>query len=61
MSMEERAVQLYSERAAASSDDTEKALYAWLAEWEKGHLRLLSRIDQDLKEAIWYDNSFWLF
>lgn len=61
MAMEERAVKLYSQRAAASTDDAEKALYEWLAEWEKGHFRLLSQIDQDLKEAIWFDRNFWPF
>ena len=61
MLMEERAIKLYSERAAASTDENEKAIYEWLSEWEQGHLRLLSRMDQDLKEEIWNDNNFWPF
>jgi rubrerythrin len=61
MLMEERAIKLYSERAAASTDENEKAIYEWLSEWEQGHLRLLSSMDQDLKEEIWNDNNFWPF
>ena len=61
MLMEERAIKLYSERAAESTDENEKAIYEWLSEWEQGHLRLLSSMDQDLKEEIWNDNSFWPF
>lgn len=61
MLMEERAVKLYSDRAAATSDDQEKALYQWLTDWEKGHLAFLSNLDQELKTAIWNDNQFWPF
>ncbi len=61
MLMEERSVKLYSERAEASTDENEKAIYEWLSEWEQGHLRLLSSMDQDLKEEIWNDNNFWPF
>ena len=61
MAMEQRAIKLYANRAATTADADERALYEWLAEWEKGHLQLLSNIDQDLKETIWFDNSFWPF
>lgn len=61
MLMEERAVKLYGERAAATGDDQEKALYQWLTDWEKGHLAFLSNLDQELKTAIWNDNQFWPF
>ena len=61
MLMEERAVRLYGDRAAATGDDQEKALYQWLTDWEKGHLAFLSNLDQELKTAIWNDNQFWPF
>jgi len=61
MLMEERAVKLYGDRAAATGDDQEKALYLWLTEWEKGHLAFLSDLDQTLKESIWNDNQYWPF
>jgi rubrerythrin len=61
MSMEERAVKLYSDRAAAATDPNEKALYNWLAKWETQHLNFLADIDRELTEDIWYDQSFWPF
>ena len=61
MSMEEKAIKLYSGRAAESDDPNEKALYQWLADWERQHLHFLSEIDKELTEQIWYDNSFWPF
>jgi rubrerythrin len=61
MSMEERAVRLYTERAVSATDPEEKALYQWLAEWERSHLELLAEIDRGLTERIWFDNQFWPF
>ena len=61
MSMEESAIKLYSGRAAATTDPNEKALYNWLAEWERQHLDFLADIDRELREDIWYDQSFWPF
>ncbi len=61
MSMEENAIKLYSERAAAATDPNEKALYDWLAKWETQHLSFLADIDRDLTEDIWYDQQFWPF
>ena len=61
MLMEERAIALYSERAAATADEQEKALYTWLADWEREHLAFLADIDADVKGKIWDDNSFWPF
>lgn len=61
MSMEENAIKLYSRRSAEADDPNEKALYQWLADWEKQHLLFLSEIDKEITEQIWYDNSFWPF
>ncbi len=61
MLMEERAVNLYGQRAETTDDAQEKALYTWLAGWEKGHLSFLADLDQELKEVIWNDNQFWPF
>ncbi len=61
MLMEERAVKLYGGRAAETGDAQEKALYQWLADWEKGHLSFLADLDKELKDAIWDDNQFWPF
>jgi rubrerythrin len=61
MLMEERAIALYSERAAATDDEQERALYTWLADWEREHLAFLADIDAEVKGRIWDDNSFWPF
>ena len=59
--MENRAVQIYSDRADASFDVKEKQLYSWLAQWEKGHLKFLAEINDELVEEIWYESNFWPF
>ena len=61
MSMEENAIKLYSDRAAAATDPNEKALYDWLAKWETQHLNFLADIDRELTESIWHDQNFWPF
>jgi rubrerythrin len=58
---EKRAVEVYSKQAEISTDPNEKDLYRWLAEWEGGHLKILSDMDNELKEKIWNDNQFWPF
>ena len=59
--MENRAIAAYSERAANAGDPDEKAFYEWLADWERGHQKILFQLDQELKEKIWTDNNFWAF
>jgi len=59
MSMEESAIKLYSDRAAAATDPNEKALYNWLAKWEMQHLNFLADIDRELTQDIWFDQNFW--
>ena len=61
MAMEKTAIQLYSDRASDAADPNEKALYKWLAEWERQHLNFLAEIDKELTEEVWYDNNFWPF
>lgn len=59
--MENRAIAAYSERAENAVDEDEKKFYQWLSNWEKGHHKLLFKLDKELQEKIWYDNSFWPF
>lgn len=61
MDFETRAVQIYSDRAESATDPNEKEMYQMLADWEKGHHFWLHKINEDLKEQIWYDNNFWPF
>lgn len=59
--MEKRAIEVYSTQAAQTSDPAEKELYAWLADWEKTHLKVLHELDNELKQRVWFDNQFWPF
>ncbi len=61
MDFETRAVKIYSDRAGEATDPMEKDTYQMLAEWESGHHKLLYRLNEDLKEQVWNDNSFWPF
>ena len=58
---ENRAIQVYQERANSATDPNEKELYQLLADWEQTHFNLLHSIDEDLKALIWQDNHFWPF
>jgi len=61
MAMEERAIELYAAGAAKADSPVKKALFNWLAEWEREHLRILTAVDRELSEKVWYDNQFWPF
>jgi rubrerythrin len=61
ISMEEKAIALYSERAENATDPEEKKVFEWLSNWEKTHLNYLFDIDKDLTERIWQANDFWPF
>jgi rubrerythrin len=61
MLMEERAIALYSGQAEVASDPNEAVLYRWLADWERGHLSYLARLDKEIRETIWNDRQFWPF
>ncbi len=58
---ENRAIEIYSNRAKEATDPIEKKVFIMLADWEKGHHHLLHKLSEDLKEQIWNDNSFWPF
>jgi rubrerythrin len=59
--MENKAVEIYTDFANQSDDPNVKALFLWLADWERGHVKILNQIDNELKEQIWFDNNFWPF
>ncbi len=59
--MENRAIAVYSKRALDSTDVAESKLYSFLADWEKDHLRILHKLNEELKEKIWNENQFWPF
>jgi rubrerythrin len=59
--MENKSIEVYEKRANDSTDANEKELYQWLADWEKGHHKLLLELNKQLTEKVWYDNNFWPF
>lgn len=59
--METKAIEVYSKQAAEATDPNEKELFSWLADWERGHHKVLHELNEQLKEDIWYDNQFWPF
>jgi rubrerythrin len=59
LAFEKNAVKFYSRHASEAGSEDEKKLYDWLTEWEKNHMLMLARLDNELKEKIWYDNQFW--
>ena len=58
---ENRAIEVYQGRADEATDPNEKDMYQMLADWERTHHHLLHKLNEDLKEQIWNDNSFWPF
>ncbi len=58
---ENKSIEVYTKRAEEATDPNEKKMYQMLADWEKTHHRLLHKMNEDLKEQIWNDNSFWPF
>ena len=59
--MENKAIEVYSERATTATDVNEKVLYSWLANWEKEHHKVLAELNKELTDKIWFDNNFWPF
>ncbi|HLO92353.1 MAG TPA: ferritin family protein [Lentimicrobium sp.] len=59
--METKAIEVYTRRAMETTEENEKHLYMFLAEWEQGHHKILHELNEALKEEVWYDNHFWPF
>ncbi|MBU1339229.1 MAG: ferritin family protein [Acidobacteria bacterium] len=59
LDFEKGAVKFYGENAEKAQAEEEKELFLWLHRWETTHLDMLAGLDRDIREQIWYDNSFW--
>ncbi|MFC2157647.1 ferritin family protein [Acidobacteriota bacterium] len=59
LSFEKNAVQFYSQQAVNAGGGKEREFFQWLTKWEKTHLYMLAKLDNEIKEQIWYDNQFW--
>lgn len=58
---ESKAIEVYSQSAQAAQDAAQRAVFNWLADWERGHHKILNQLNDELKENIWFDNKFWPF
>ena len=59
LEFEKNAVNFYTKQAEKAESEGEKKLYRWLVRWEKTHMMMLAKLDNEIKEQIWYDNQFW--
>ena len=59
LEFEKNAVNFYSKQAEKAESEGEKKLYRWLVRWEKTHMMMLAKLDNEIKEQIWFDNQFW--
>lgn len=59
LELEKKAVEYYSEKEKNATTDEERKLFNWLVKWEKEHMAMLAKLDNEIKEQVWYDNSFW--
>lgn len=59
LEFEKNAAKYYSESALGAESDEEKELFQWLTRWKKGHMHMLAKLDEEIKEKIWFDNRFW--
>ena len=58
MILEKNSVLFYSEQAKKATDPNVKHLFEELAKWEEGHLNMLTKEYNDIKERFWEDNRF---
>lgn len=58
---EQKAVEMYAQRAAEAEDPEEKKMYQWLSTWETTHLKKLMALETSLLDQVWNDNNFWPF
>lgn len=59
--METKSIEVYASRSRETTDANEKELFDWLANWEKGHHKMLIELNRELTEKVWQDNNFWPF
>lgn len=59
--LETRSIEVYKSQAKEASDSNIKELFEYLARWENTHYEILLKLDQQLKEKIWFSNEFWPF
>lgn len=56
--LENRSIAFYREQAAKAEDPDLRKIFAWLAEWEVGHLEQLLSLEQMMQDAYWAEQGF---
>jgi rubrerythrin len=59
--MERPGKSLYETARDKADDEAVKNFFDDLANEEAQHMKMLEALQEDLKQRIWEDNSFWLF
>jgi rubrerythrin len=59
--LERKSIEHYSKCAKESLNQDETRFYEFLAAWESTHLEQLDKLNQELTNKVWNDNSFWPF
>ncbi len=56
--LEKNSIAYYKQQADLAGDPDVQQLFAWLVEWEEGHLRLLLELERLAQDAFWADQGF---
>ncbi len=56
--LETRAIAFYQKAADMTEDPEGKKVFEWLVSWERGHLKWLQWLEDDLKTKFWSDQNF---
>jgi len=59
LELEKKAVEYYSAQEMKTENIEEKKIFKWLTVWEKEHMMMMAKLDEEIKEQVWYDNAFW--
>ncbi|MCX7697153.1 MAG: ferritin family protein [Bacteroidales bacterium] len=59
--LETKSIEVYKKQAKEAIDPHIKEMFEYLARWENTHYEILLKLDEQLKEKIWFSNEFWPF
>lgn len=59
LELEKKAVEYYSAQEMKAENQEEKKIFKWLTVWEKEHMMMMAKLNEEIKEQVWYDNAFW--
>lgn len=59
LGLEKNALEYFMVRAEQATTRDEKDLFTWLTDWERGHMMVLTILNNDLRDKVWHDDNFW--